>query len=600
MSLEGTELKGRYVIKRQLGLGGLGIVYLADDIQLSSRPVVIKTLRGDVINPSDPWFIEKFEKEIQALIKVRHPGVIGVLDAGEMPDGQPFFVMQYVEGSTLRRALYGGMMELNRIARIVRQISYALSAAHDQGVIHRDLKPENVMLQVFPSGEEVVYLIDFGIASIIDPRATQPNQATRVAGTPPYMAPEQLRGESTMRSDIWSLGVVAYEAVTGKLPFPTHNVLELANLQQNGVAILPKALRASLPTEAQRVILQALAFDPADRYEGAHIMGDAFLDAMLRTEVDPDLKPKSPRTMASPETPEDGHVLFMDVVGFSKLPMTAQRSLMQKLTKIVGEASEFKKADANEQLIRLSTGDGMALVFFQNPMAAVQCALEITTTLKRYPDIALRMGLHSGPVFRVVDINNNPNVTGSGINLAQRVMDSGDVGHILLSKTVADNLVQMGQWQDYLQDLGEHEVKHGLLMHFYSLFKGDLGSGEWPSRLKRRAPPLALSTLGDLLTRCRELFETLHEFDSPRGLRALLRLHGLTVYEKRCVPKSEVLDLDQLIDCLRHAGREYEGHALVELLNLLVSQYQDDHKRTQYEELGNQLKALLDPQHPTG
>ena len=129
-----------------------------------------------------------------ALARIKHPGVIGIYDAGWMPDGKPFFVMPYVEGESLRAATRGGVMELKRAAHIIHQLSSALSAAHDVGVIHRDLKPENVMLQTYKSNEEFAFLIDFGIATIKDLQDGQRTPSTKVAGTLPYMAPEQLRG----------------------------------------------------------------------------------------------------------------------------------------------------------------------------------------------------------------------------------------------------------------------------------------------------------------------------------------------------------------------------------------------------------------------
>src|SRR6185295_5793211 len=214
--------------------------YLAHDTDLLSRPVVIKTLREVQVGTlSDPWFTEKFEKEIEALVRINHPGVGGGFDVGQMPDGKPFFVMEYVEGENMRSAIRGRGTELGRAAHIIRQISYALSAAHDKGVTHRDIKPENIMLQTLGSGEEIVKLIDFGIATVKDLQAEQLDQNTRVAGTIPYLAPEQLRGKPVPASDIWSLGVIAYELITRRLPFYADNLLLLDELQRAGLGALP-------------------------------------------------------------------------------------------------------------------------------------------------------------------------------------------------------------------------------------------------------------------------------------------------------------------------------------------------------------------------
>src|SRR5216117_2183862 len=158
---------------------------------------------------------------------------------------------------------------------------------------------------------------------------------------------------------------------------------------------------------------------------------------------------------------EIGHVLFMDVVGYSKLLTNEQREIQRQLTQIVRSTEHFRAAERAGKLIRLPVGDGMALVFFNTPEAPVQCALEVANALKAYPHLQLRMGIHSGPVSGVTDVNDRSNIPGAGINMAQRIMACGDTGHILLSKRVADDLAQDGTWQPRLHQLGEYSVKHG-------------------------------------------------------------------------------------------------------------------------------------------
>src|SRR5438309_6526587 len=158
---------------------------------------------------------------------------------------------------------------------------------------------------------------------------------------------------------------------------------------------------------------------------------------------------------------EIGHVLFMDVDGYSKLLINEQREVVQQLKQIVRKTLQFRKSEAAGKLIRIPVGDGMALVFFQTPEEPVQCAMEIARALKSHPQIRLRMGVHSGPVDQVTDVNDRSNVTGVGINIAQRVMACGDAGHILLSKRVAEDLTPLPRWNPHLHDLGEYEVKHG-------------------------------------------------------------------------------------------------------------------------------------------
>src|SRR3984957_10579941 len=182
-------------------------------------------------------------------------------------------------------------------------------------------------------------------------------------------------------------------------------------------------------------------------------------------------------------TLEIAHVLFTDIVGYSKLPMDKQGQLLMILQNAVRETPEFMRAEASAELICLPTGDGMALVFFRDPECPVRCALELSRDLKTYPEVRLRMGIHSGPVYRVADINANRNVAGGGINMAQRVMDCCDAGHILGSGTVAEVLSQVSTWNTTLHDLGEVEVKHGLRIHVYNLYTDEVGNKETPKKV---------------------------------------------------------------------------------------------------------------------
>jgi TolB-like protein/tetratricopeptide (TPR) repeat protein/class 3 adenylate cyclase len=182
---------------------------------------------------------------------------------------------------------------------------------------------------------------------------------------------------------------------------------------------------------------------------------------------------------------EIAHVLFMDIVGYSQLLINEQAELLEELNRIVRNTSQFRDAEAAGELIRLPTGDGMALVFLHSAEAPVRCAMEICHALGSSPKLQLRMGVHSGPVNRVTDVNDTSNVAGAGINIAQRVMDCGDAGHILLSKRVADDLAHYRQWQSCLHDLGEFEVKHGVRVHIVNLCSDDVGNCALPEKLKQ-------------------------------------------------------------------------------------------------------------------
>src|ERR1700730_7470607 len=182
---------------------------------------------------------------------------------------------------------------------------------------------------------------------------------------------------------------------------------------------------------------------------------------------------------------EIAHVLFTDIVGYSKLPIDQQSELLGQLNQIVRGTEQFRAAEAAGKLVRLPTGDGMALAFFTSVDAPVRCALEIAEALKSRPKIQLRMGVDSGPVDQIVDVNDRPNVAGAGINMAQRVMDCGDAGHILLSKRVAADLAQYSKWQPHLHDLGEAEVKHGVKVSLVNLYTGDVGNPVLPEKVQR-------------------------------------------------------------------------------------------------------------------
>src|SRR5437773_3665803 len=181
---------------------------------------------------------------------------------------------------------------------------------------------------------------------------------------------------------------------------------------------------------------------------------------------------------------EIAHVLFTDIVGYSKLPIHQQRSVVERLNEIVRGTDEFQAAETARRLITIPTGDGITLVFYDSPETPAECALEISRALKKYPELQLRMGIHSGPVSGVIDATGKANVAGAGINIAQRVMDCGDAGHILLSKHVAEDLEEYPHWQPYLHELGECEVKHGVRVSVVNLYTEELGNPAVPEKLK--------------------------------------------------------------------------------------------------------------------
>src|SRR5437868_11201800 len=199
---------------------------------------------------------------------------------------------------------------------------------------------------------------------------------------------------------------------------------------------------------------------------------------------------------------EIAHVLFIDIVGYSKLLIDEQSEALEELNQIVRSTEAFQSADAAGKLICLPTGDGMALVFTNSAEAPVECALQISKALKSHPNLAVRIGIHSGPVHEVADVNQRRNIAGAGINIAQRVMDCGDAGHILLSKHVAEDLEQYRQWRPHLHDLGECEVKHGVRVSVVNFYTADAGNPTPPAKFADKpAAPSTVDTSRSLASR---------------------------------------------------------------------------------------------------
>src|SRR5205085_11106555 len=181
---------------------------------------------------------------------------------------------------------------------------------------------------------------------------------------------------------------------------------------------------------------------------------------------------------------EIAHVLFIDIVGYSKLSINDQRAAIDELNQVVRTSEQFQKAEGAGRLIKIPTGDGMALVFYKSPEEPVECALEISRALKEHSKLQLRMGAHSGPVSGVIDVNGQANLAGAGLNVAQRVMGCADAGHILLSKRVADDLGEYEHWRKLLHDLGECEVKHGMRISIVNLHADEVGNPQLPKKFQ--------------------------------------------------------------------------------------------------------------------
>ncbi len=315
--LLGKTLDERYLIERQLGHGGVGKVYLARDLKLHNKHVVVKVLLEKSLK--NEWVALKFRQEKEALARIDHPGVVGIVDTGELADGEPYIVMQYVDGISIREAIKAQPegMDLDRAASIIKQAGSALSAVHERNIYHRDLKPENIMLQRVGHGEEQVKILDFGVAKVKESliASSTVTDATS-AGTVSYMSPEQLRLQKvSAASDIYSLGVIAYEIVTGRRPFKAQTAAHLAEMQREGIRVKPMDLCPLLSPDAEQIILKALTFEPQDRYQNAAEFGNALAHALINEQESVTVPGRSaesssempPETIATPFEPAVGH-----------------------------------------------------------------------------------------------------------------------------------------------------------------------------------------------------------------------------------------------------------------------------------------------------
>lgn len=276
-NLIGTTIDNRYLIERELGRGGMGQLYLAHHLHVPGRYVVIKFLLRELMENESAR--RSFEQESTALSRIRHRSVVEVLDTGELADGRPYFVMEYVDGETLDRQIPKEGMPLQHAASILRQIGAALEHVHTKGVFHRDLKPENIMLR---RGTDSVVLIDFGIAKVANPPGLEDDDTDVPAGTLMYMSPEQLQDkEITAASDIYSLAVTAYEMLTGRRPFNATSREQLLDQQRKGVEVKPVVLRRDLSLKAQSIILRGLSFKPTARDSNVKQFGDELAQALI-------------------------------------------------------------------------------------------------------------------------------------------------------------------------------------------------------------------------------------------------------------------------------------------------------------------------------
>lgn len=268
--LIGQTLDEKYRLERRLGEGGMGVVYRARHLQMD-RPVAIKVLHEDLVE--DEAARIRFQREARAAVRLQHQNAVAVTDFGEASGGYVYIVMELLEGPTLREILAKeAPIETARAISIMLQTSAAVAAAHEAGIIHRDLKPANIIVAQRPDLPAVVKVLDFGVAKLAagtlddDEGMITLRQAGALIGTPRYMAPEQCNGhELTPAADVYSLGVILYEMLTGMAPFTGSTPVEIAAKHLNNPPHSPRKIVAAIPEDVERVVLHALEKQPADR-----------------------------------------------------------------------------------------------------------------------------------------------------------------------------------------------------------------------------------------------------------------------------------------------------------------------------------------------
>jgi serine/threonine protein kinase len=514
---KGPHVFHKFEMIEKLGEGGMGEVWKARDAGLD-RFVALKFLSSSVL--SNPTALPRFKQEAIAASKLDHPNLCTIYEIGEA-EGKTYIAMAFYEGQVLSELLQPGKppLGLDEIRGYARQMADGLAKAHASGIVHRDIKPANIII----TKDRVVKILDFGLAKNLRMADALTSPDTRL-GTLFYMAPEQIEGgEVGPQADIWSLGAVLYEMLTQHRAFDgVYEAAVLYSIMNDDPRPL-RECRPDAPENLAQVVRKALKKRPAERYPS---MKDliADLDATAQTPQRnvPQAEPRAAVAADSPGARGESrvirrgssdrgeaseriscHVLFMDIVKFSVRSLEEKDRITRKLQQVVQATGEFRRWEPVENsLLMKDTGDGLLLVFFHDPLSPIRCAVEIAEALKGDKELTLRIGIHGGLALIRSNILGQDDLAGAAVDRAQRVMDCGDAGHILLSETAAENALQTDQFRNHLQYLGNCRVKHGESIRIFNLVGEKWGSLRCPKKLYRgklEMAGIAVGLLGPLL-----------------------------------------------------------------------------------------------------
>ena len=362
MIVKGSKINDRYQIIKTLGEGGMANVYLAHDTILD-RNVAVKVLRGDLAN--DEKFVRRFQREALSASSLSHPNIVEMYDVGE-DDGQYYIVMEYVDGKTLKQILKSrGRLSITEVVDIMLQLTDGLAHAHDAYIIHRDIKPQNIMML----SNGMIKITDFGVATALN--ATQLTQTNSVMGTVHYLPPEQAQGKgSTIRSDIYSMGIMMYEVLTGLVPYKGDNAVEIAlkHLKEP----LPSVRKANpqIPQSIENVIMRATAKNPKNRYVDARQMHED-----LKTALDESRKHEAKWVYKYPENPDEDETKKLDeeLASLKKEEKKKKEEPVKKTKKVKEEKEEIFDDDDDDE----ERKGKKALIFF----VSIFTVLVLVTTI---------------------------------------------------------------------------------------------------------------------------------------------------------------------------------------------------------------------------